>query len=235
MLQIAICDDSIQEVNKVQKMLLPLKERLQFESDAFYTGDDLIKSMAGDIQYDIYILDIEMQDCNGLDIARKIREKNLLAVIIFLTGYPRYIFKAYDVMVFNFLIKPVKQEKLEEVIYNAAIFLEHTKDTFCYSFNKVEKTVQSKTILYFEKKGRKVMLHTLDETDQFYMSLDKVLEQIDQTIFVRVSHSVIINFNFLKSISSDQAELNTGEVISISRAYKDHVKQKHLAFLKKRL
>lgn len=236
MLQIAICDDSEQEIEKIENMLLPLSARLEFECDIFCSGEELLKSLnEDDILYDIYLLDIEMGEINGLDIAKKIREKDLISVIIFLSGYPRYVFKAYDVIVFNFLLKPVKQEKLEEIVFKAATFLHHTKEIFCFSFNKVEKSLLARTILYFERNKRKVLIHTEHETEQCYMKMETILEHLDNIIFARISYSMIVNLHYVKNVKSGAIELRNGTILSISRKYKDEVKQKHFTYLKKRM
>lgn len=236
MLQIAICDDSKQQADKVEEMLAPLKDRLEYASDVFYSGEELMKSInEEDAVYDVYILDIEMQTTNGLDIAREIRKKDLVAAIIFLTSYPRYVFQAYDVMVFNFLIKPVQPEKVLSVVYNAAAFLHHTRDTFNFTFNRIEKSIATRDIIAFEKQGRKVFIHTTKGKEQLYMRMESILKSLDQIFFVRISYSVIINLQYVRSIKSDAVELTDGHIFSISRDYKNHVKQKHFEYLRRKM
>lgn len=236
MLQIAICDDVKSQADKVERMLLPLKERLEYSIEVFYSGEDLLKSIReDDAVFDVYILDIKMETTNGLDVAREIRKKDMVAAIIFMTGYPRYVFQAYDVMVFNFLVKPVQPEKLLEVVYKAAVFLRHTRDTFHFKFNKAEKSIAARDIVVFERQGRKVFLHTKDGQEQFYMTMDKILNSLDRTFFIRISYSVIINLQYAKSIKSDVVEMMDGKMYSISRDYKNSVKQKYFEYLKRKM
>ena len=55
--------------------------------------------------YDVFILDIEMQGMNGLELAQKIREKDSNCLIIFLTNYSQYVFSVFEVITFDFLPK----------------------------------------------------------------------------------------------------------------------------------
>lgn len=87
----------------------------------FADGEELL---ADQVEYDVILLDISLnQDhdidtLNGMDVAKKIREKSN-AIIIFVTALKEYVFEGYDVRAFHYLLKPVDEQKFMEVMNKA--------------------------------------------------------------------------------------------------------------------
>ena len=93
MLQIAVCDGDEIMGEKLKQLI---ESRLQKEGDyrvlAFSTGRRLLES---GIHFDIYFLDIDLKDINGIDMARRLRQGSE-AVIVFVTALKEYIFDAFE-------------------------------------------------------------------------------------------------------------------------------------------
>ena len=109
-MRIVICDDE----EKVRKALVN-KVSILFPDDevkGFASGDDLLSS---EEQPDILLLDIKMPGMSGLEVARKLRIKNERMVLIFVTGEEEYVYDAFDVQAFHFLVKPISEDRLNEV------------------------------------------------------------------------------------------------------------------------
>lgn len=74
----------------------------------------------------LYFLDIEMDGSgiglDGMGLARHIRgmEAQKQPIIIFVTGYEKYVYDAFDVGAFQYLVKPVDEQKFAEVFSRAA-------------------------------------------------------------------------------------------------------------------
>lgn len=60
--------------------------------------------------YEILLLDIEMEQMNGIELATKLRTDDETIQIIFITGYPDYIAQGYEVAALHYLMKPVCAE-----------------------------------------------------------------------------------------------------------------------------
>ena len=63
-------------------------------------------------QADLAILDIDMPDMNGIELAAAIKEKQPETAVIFLTGFPQYAVDAFAVRASGYLMKPVTRERL---------------------------------------------------------------------------------------------------------------------------
>ena len=103
MIRIAIVDD--EKVIREQIKKLVEKKQIDCEIDTYGTGEDLLKA---DSVYDIIFLDIQMDGMNGIDTARALRQKADNTVLIFITGVKEYVFDAFDVAAFHYLIKPIE-------------------------------------------------------------------------------------------------------------------------------
>lgn len=115
MLLIAICDDAPIECTGIAKQIEALLKQLRvdFIIKRFFNGEELLHSCES---FDIIFLDIKMPGINGMVLAKKIREQGRQSLIIFITAAKEYVFEAYDVEAFQYLIKPVQKGKLKNVL-----------------------------------------------------------------------------------------------------------------------
>ena len=110
-MQIAICDDE-------KSIGLILEEKIKkllpdAVIETYLSGDELI---ASGCKPDMLFLDIQMPGMNGMETARILRQKNERMVLIFVTAVEEYVFEAFDVAAFHYLVKPFSDEKFEEVV-----------------------------------------------------------------------------------------------------------------------
>ena len=103
-MRIAVCDDNKTELEKIKSCFCRLHEHCT-ECRYLVSAKDLLSTEMP--TQDMYILDIEMPDMNGLELAKKIREKDSRALFLFLTSYTKYMKDVFDVVTFDFLEKPI--------------------------------------------------------------------------------------------------------------------------------
>ena len=109
-MQIAICDD---EVSMVQILEEKIKKLLpDAVIDKYLSGDELIASGS---KPDILFLDIQMPGMDGMETAKVLRQDNEDMILIFVTAAEEYVFQAFDVAAFHYLVKPFSDEKFEAV------------------------------------------------------------------------------------------------------------------------
>lgn len=234
MLKAAICDDSAKTIARLEQILDDIPT-IVGEYDVFVSGRDVLhcrKSMT--IKYDIYILDIEMPQIDGITLANEIRKYDRTALIVFLTSHPEYVYDVFNVVVFDFIVKPVTSKKVKRLFERAISYLDLTNKMFHFSFDKNQYTLECKEILYFEKEKRKIHIYTEKEQFETYLSRKEVVGQLDASVFVSISYSYVVNLGFIKEIRKNEAILKNKAHLPISRKNKQSVKEKHLEFLLKR-
>lgn len=216
MLKIAICeDDTIQRqsiVNMINSYLNSINKI--YELFEFTCGESLLSSINN---FDIYFLDIKMNNLSGIDTAKRIRIINEKAIIIFTTGLKDYVFDAFDVNAFHYLIKPINEIKFIKVL-DSAIKLLSKKDKFL-----IAKTISSsykiylKDIVYIESDQRKIKVHTTYDIIEYYYKISDLETELLEDNFFRCHKSYIINLKYVQSFDNTFITLKNSEKVYVSK------------------
>ena len=237
MIKIAICDDEA-NIRAYLSSLIQAQDCPCEITEYASAGDCL----ADNREIDLLFLDIELTtDRSGLDgmaLARKIRERaaGTQPVIIFVTGYERYVFDAFDVGAFQYLLKPVDEEKFAQVFSRAVAQIGTTKEkpgrVLTLQSANTSRTVPLDSIYYIESSNHKVELHLKDGEFACYAKIgDLELELQDQ--FFRIHKGYLVNLSYVAGYSKRSVTLTNGERLLLSKyKYQDFVKA-YLHFLKK--
>ena len=117
MYYIAICDDETFTCSAIEQQLLDLSEKanIPMQVDVFYSGNGFINYLRNKIQYDILFLDIELQDINGIEIARYLRNSmnDEHIQIIYISSKTEYALKLFKNRPMDFLVKPFTVDDIE--------------------------------------------------------------------------------------------------------------------------
>lgn len=231
MMKIAICDDARSDVEMLEKCL----ESLPFSNDidVFYSASELIAyaRQQGE-RYHLYILDIELPDINGVDLARRIREMDDECLIVFLTSHPGYVYDVFDVMVYDYIVKPITRERMEVLMNRARKTVEKQGRIFYYTFKRVRYGLNAENICLFQKNSRVVEIHTnRQDVNYTYMKMDEVMAQLSPSVFARINYSSIVNLKYVTGIQGQVVQLSNGMSVNIARNLLKEVKEKHLKYL----
>ena len=111
MKEIAICDDEKIIIERIADLIK--KQSVDCHIESFSAGSEML---AAQKHFDMIFLDIKMEGINGIETARAVREYDRKAVIIFVTAIKEYVFEAFDVGAFHYLLKPIDEQKFAEVL-----------------------------------------------------------------------------------------------------------------------
>ena len=177
MIRIAIVDDEMVIREQIKKLIE--KKQTDCVIDTYSSGEEVLRS---DKYYDIAFLDIQREGMNGIETAKALRQKADNTVLIFITGVKEYVFDAFDVAAFHYLIKPIEKHKFSEVYERA--FLEVGKrkhqtngQLFVKTRNR-NATFNQSDILYIESRAKKVEIHTETETVEAYADIGELEKQL---------------------------------------------------------
>lgn len=216
MLKIAVCDDDNNQRKAIVHMIesaLNLKDK-PYKIFEFSSGEQLMLSIE---VFDMFFLDIKMDKLTGIEVAKKIRIVNERAVIIFITGLKDYVFDAFDVRAFHYILKPVDEEKLKEILYSALVQFEK-KDKFI-----IAKTIRQRTkifikdIMYIESEQRKLKVHTTYDIIEYYHKLSDMEQELYGYNFFRCHKSYIVNLRYVHCYDNTFITLKNLEKISVSK------------------
>jgi len=220
LINIAICDDIFEVTSQTEALIK--KYNPTFSIDVFHNPIKLIEFLSKS-NYHLFILDIEFPDSSGLEIASRIRELNAQVPIVFITSFDSYAMEVFKLHTFDYILKPLNEEKLFPVLDKVIKYLNIDEKHFVFQFNKVNYTLPLQEIVFFEKNMRKVLIHTLEEDYTVIMTTRDLLANLDDN-FVRVHNSYVINIRFVREIRNDYLTLDKDKSpdiwIPISKNYK---------------
>ena len=237
MIRIAICDD--EAPTRAYLTSLIRAQDCPCEVVEYASAGDCL---AGHLEIDLLFLDIELNAAgpDGMALARQIREGNpaVQPVIIFVTGYERYVFDAFDVGAFQYLLKPVDEEKFAQVFARAVEQIEagrvqpQLSHALTLQSAGTSRTVPLDSIYYIESSNHKVVLRLKDGEFSCYAKIrDLEAELGDQ--FCRVHKGYLVNLAYVEGYSKTELTLTNGEKLLISKyKYPDFVKA-YLRFVKR--
>lgn len=199
--------------------------------------------LAGSREIDLLFLDIELTPSggrpDGMALARRIRERAAESqpVIVFVTGYDSYVFDAFDVGAFHYLLKPVDEEKFARVFARAAERITAWRErpgrvpALTFQSTGGGRTVFLDDLYYVESSNHKVVLRLKDGAFSCYGKI-RDLESELQGRFFRVHKGYLVNLSYVAGYGKTEVTLTNGEKLLLSKyKYQDFVKA-YLRFLK---
>jgi len=180
--------------------------------------------------YDIIFLDMEIDDMNGLELGKRIREYDEEVVIIYVTAYADYTGKAYEIFAFNYILKPVNPLFFEKVMNRATDSIMIKRAVLNQHFFMINEGYQKHKIFYnefivAEKKGKRIFLNlTQQRLILPVMTLNALEETLDPKYIIRCHKTFLINKYKIKSYETHFLEMEGfDQLIPVGRKYKESV------------
>ena len=221
MLNIIICDDEkalrrdLKQILETELGLMGISYRIV----EYSSGEEVLSEYRQIHGQKILYLDIKLDNMNGMETARQIRQWDPSSVIIFVTVYPEFVFQGYEVRALDYILKPYEREKITASFHNALSMLDMTKESSFFLENRRGSLrISFDRIMYFFSECHRVHIVTTDGEKSFYGKLGE-LESSLPSCFVRIHNRYIINMKYLDSLEASHAVIG-GEPLPVSRSYK---------------
>ena len=242
MYKIAICDDKKTILNTIHELCNLYAERNNINiADFSYTNPKrLLSDLEDHKYYDLYFIDIEMPQMNGLDVIKSIKQFYPDALVIVLTSYAHYAIEAIELDVFRYLVKNRLSKSFDDYI-QAAINRLTTQSGECYFINSPRKKIKifCKDIIYsYKDKETKVTIFcTKGGEIRERKPIKQVwndLKQISEN-FVFVERGCFVNMFYVSGISKNEVLLENGTSIRIGIRYAENFKKELENFWRKHI
>lgn len=220
MKRIAIVEDDQEYQDKLTKFLRRYGEENgeDFQISYYQDGIDFVDEYV--FQYEIILLDIKMKFMDGMDMARKIREKDGNVLIIFITNLAEYAIQGYDVAARGFVLKPVTYRAFSLQIQKVCKEINEREDVYVsISFQGGIRKILQKSIYYIESQGHYLNVYLQTETITFYLTLKEFEKKLDTNRFCRCNNGTIVNLQHVQKVEGATVYVNKIP-LSISRAKK---------------
>ncbi len=232
MISIAICEDDVMQQQVLEALLneIGLKESLNLHK--FNSGEDLIKSYENGNKYSIVLLDMQLNEMDGIQTAKIIKqfEKNCLFIII--TSIMEYAVEGYSIDAYEFILKPVNKDKFNTVIKNAIKELQSRMNKiYLVKTRESMVAIRLSEIRYIESNKNGVIIHTNEQTYNDKDNISSVEKRLKQDGFIRISRYYIVNIYQVKEIGVSKIILVNGEELIYSNKYRDDINKEYLNFM----
>lgn len=229
-MKIAICDDESSQIKYLQELIgaWSKKSGETVIVQAYESAEAFLFAYDEDKDLDILLLDIQMKGMSGIELAREIRKGNEMLQIIFITGLTDYIAEGYDVSALHYLMKPVNEQKLAEVLDRAAARLKSSKRAILFKSGSGSMRILADDIYYAEAFSHYVTLYTKGGQENFNMRISDMEKLLGEGFF-RCHRSYIVGMKHVRRVSRTAMVLDTGKEIPLSRGLYDAANQ---AFIK---
>lgn len=223
MLRIAVCDDELSIIESLKNLINELcPKQYEYCIDSFVSGKVLLLNYNKYGKYDIIFMDIEIGDCNGIDVIRAIRKIDPDVMVIFVTKYSYYVTNAFRVGAFQYLVKPINAIDFKKDFYRAISCYKNMHKVYDYKNNGKNYTVNCHDIQALEIYNKKILL---------YINGQKIIEDQRNTIkmkamqlrpygFIQCHKSFIVNISKISVIMKESLYLKDNIEIPIGRNYK---------------
>ena len=244
-IKIAVCDDE----KNIRSYLVSLIKKQGGEcSITEYASADAYLSDGK--EHDIIFLDIEMGGSgagpDGRGLARHIRgmESQKQPIIIFVTGYEKYVYDAFDVGAFQYLVKPVDEQEFAEVFGRAsrqilsgqiASEAEKRKKKLVIQYGGEGKAIPLNDIYYMESRNHNIVLYLKDGNIEYYAKIGDLEEELAGQ-FCRIHRGYLINLFYVEGYDKTEVRMANGDKLLLSRyrydgfvqAYMDYISEESL-------
>lgn len=221
MIRIAIVEDHADYARQLEEYLHQYETEFseQFDIRFYSDGNAIVEDYRS--QFDIILMDIEMQYMDGMAAAEQIRRQDQEVVIIFITYMAQYAIRGYAVEALDYILKPVSYFAFSQRLARAISRMkkrEQKSVIITVKGGSVRLGIQ--TIHYIESQGHDLIYHTDSGTYTSPGTMKETEETLRPYHFFRGSKWYLINLQQVTGFENGSARLKNGQAVPISRARK---------------
>lgn len=230
-MKIAIVDDDSVFMDEVKDIIVERINKIginDFLISTFSSPEQLLVDIHS---FDLLIIDVEINQYNGISICNQIRNSNVDILIMFISSYTTYVFNSFTVSPFSYILKKdLKYKGISEIDRCLQFYMNKNKILKISSFG-IEYSLVQRDITVISKMRDKCIFYYNDKQFESRMNLKDILMDLSP-FFVQINKSDIINLNFVSYIYKDEVTLNGEEKYYISRRKIKDVHEKWMQFLR---
>ena len=232
-MKILICDDEQQYVDELKIHI----ENFMQSRVADFTIDTANNPQAVADSNEIYqlaFLDIQMDELNGISLAKILKERNSKIVIFFVTSYNDYQDEAMDLRAFRFFEKPLNADRLYSGLEKAMEYIDESYVDFYVWTDNEHKQILVDDVIYVERGNRQVTLVTTQGNFTTRESFDEWCAILQNSFYYRVHKSFIVNLHYVTGYKYSELFVQNNVRIPIASRRQTDFHKFWFAYLRRR-
>lgn len=231
-LKIAVCDDEPTDLKEIVELTGQILRdaSIDYQISEYDSGNALLEDIQNGVQYQLLLLDVLLEDLDGIALAAKLRQQENHAPIIFISVNRELALRGYEVAAARYLAKPLDFEKLKEALLFCCENLQKNKEILL-PIDQEQCRIPLSSILYveaFERGSRFVLENEMLDTRLKFNEVDAMLPKAS---FVMCHRAYIVNLAHTKRLRPREFELKTGATIPVSKYRYQEVRKKFFQYV----
>lgn len=207
-------------------------QNINVDIDFYLSAEEMLFENPKSYPFDMIILDIQMKKISGIELAKRIRNKDKSVILAFVSGVADYVFEGYEVQAIRYILKPIKQQQVFELLDLVKTKEVEREKFMVLSISGEKKKVKYSDILYVESMGHYVIFHLKNEKIDYKQNISNLFEELSENNFVRTHRSYIVNLKYVDKITRDTCCLTEHIEVPISRSAYKLVNHKFINYYK---
>ena len=229
-IKIILCDDDSAFLKQLQVEIKRTFARLSMNAAicTFNSPTDISPEQLAVCDMAFLDIDFESEDCNGIDIARTLRQVNSHALIFFVTNYIDYAPAGYEVQAFRYILKRDMGEVLERYILQAMESMAAGQEFLRLRDKEQTIDLPLELVSYLEVLDHYVSIHIGSENYTLNATLSGMESEMEEHGFLRIHKSYLVNMAHIRKFRSRECLLLDGTLLAVSEKNYSQQKQKYL-------
>lgn len=221
---VAICDDEQGQAAYFNSVILKWCHLYGYTCDVrvFPSAEAFLFAYGEDKAYDILLLDVKMKEMSGIELARRLRREGCRAEIVFITSYFEFAGEGYEVDALHYLVKPVSEGKLMEVLGKAAERLAKEPPFVVILCEGETVKLYEADIMYVESFRHYIFIHTREREYRLKENLSVFADRLGPGFF-RAHRSCLVSLKYVIRISRASVLLEGGMELPLARGKYDEI------------
>lgn len=207
-MKIVVCDDDVKQLEILNKYLEEYSKiaAIKIEVKCYQDCDNLWWDLQSGLYADLFLLDIQMKNMTGIELARNIRSAHLPFLLCFISGIKDYVFEGYDLDALGYILKPFEKDQLYRLLDKAVKMMKQSNEFSIISHRKEFIKVYHKDILGLEAIGHDTKLYlrkggfAKEQTLLLKINFSELIQQLSCPLF-KTHRSFAVNMKNVMKIS----------------------------------
>lgn len=233
MYRIAICEDERNIRGALVSLCNEILNEISIEHSVteFSSAEELETELSDNPDaFDILLLDIQMDQKNGMELAKEQREKGNRISIIFITGCEEYLKEGYSVQPIQYLLKPVRKEELDRAL-KTDIRLNYTQKIIVLRKGVKTTALTVKDVVYIESFNHTLVIHMAGGDLSFPQTLSEITQALPENTFCQIHKSYLVNMEHIMELTRSEAVLSNGVKLPVGRKYYNDAQLKFVRYI----
>ena len=228
-MNIHICDDEEIFLKDIKKIVSNCCVDCNIRT--FSEGKSLLAGLCEE-DVDVLLLDIDMPDMNGMEIAKRISLMDKKPLLIFVTSHDELVYESFKYHPYGFVRKEYIITELPKILEDCADDLKLKTKHFCFKSDGKNIRLLISEIMYFESEANYVKVFTRDYEYRFRSTMTAVENSLNTYGFIRIHKGFLVNQEAVMLIGSDEARLVNGQVLPMGKTYVDSAKSELMRYMR---